>query len=69
MLSDAVARTVSAPVTWPPLAGAVTVTVGSVVSRTVTVAEAVATLLAASLASAVRTWAPGATFVAFQDLE
>src|SRR2546426_3723834 len=60
-LSDALAETVTEPVTVAPEAGEVMATVGATVSDTVTVTEAeVPVLLAASRAIALKVWAPGA---------
>jgi hypothetical protein len=72
-LSEALAVTVTVAETVAPLAGAVTLTVGGVVSdggalETVTVATAeVAVLPAASQAWAVSVWVPLLTAVVFQE--
>src|SRR2546428_1313553 len=60
-LSEAVAETAMLPVTVAPEVGAVMVTVGAVVSGTVTVTEEeVVVLVAASRATALSVWLPGA---------
>src|SRR6202023_3145933 len=70
-LSDALALTVNVPETVEPVAGAVTLTVGGVVSfATVTVtAAAVAVLPAASRATAVNVCEPLLTVVVFHETE
>ena len=69
-LSEAVAVRVTVPDTVAPLAGAVKLTVGAVVSGlstvTVTVVEVVM-LPAASRATAVSLWVPLVTVVVFHD--
>src|SRR5438445_4522135 len=69
-LSEALADTVTVPVTVAPLAGAVKETAGGVVSfATVTLtAAAVAALPVASRATAVKEWEPLAAGVVFQEM-
>src|SRR2546428_457286 len=69
-LSEAVAETVMVPVTVAPEVGAVMVTVGAVVSGTVTVTEEeVVVLLAASRATALRVCVPMAAVVVSHGTE
>src|SRR2546426_3740921 len=66
--SDALAETVTEPVTVAPEAGEVMVTVGAAVSGTVTLTDAeVPVLLAASRATALRVWVPMVAVAAFQE--
>jgi hypothetical protein len=69
-LSEALAETVTVPVTVAPEAGAVIATVGAAVSGTVTVTEEeVLVLLAASRAIALKLCVPGAAEAVFHATE
>jgi hypothetical protein len=69
-LSEALADTVTVPVTVEPEPGEVMFTVGAAVSGTVTVTVADVVLLpAASRATALSVWLPGAAVAVFQGTE
>ena len=69
-LSEAVAETVTVPETVAPELGDVTLTVGAVVSETVTLMEAdVEVLLAASRATALSVCVPMEAVAVFHDTE
>ena len=69
-LSEALAETVTVPETVAPDVGDVMLTVGAVVSETVTLTEAdVAVLLAASRATAVKVCVPMEAVAVFHDME
>jgi hypothetical protein len=66
-LSEAVAETVTVPDTVAPLAGAVIVTVGGLLSTVTLTLLLVVLFPAASRATAVRVWEPLPTVVVFQE--
>ena len=69
-LSEALAETVTVPETVAPDVGDVMLTVGAVVSETVTLIEAeVLVLLAASRATAVKVWLPMEAVAVFHVAE